>query len=219
MEFLASSVDTSLAAADWQRWLEEYGAEPARFGASTEPLEAGERDRRVPGHHHEPEDPTRAETVAQPVKVDNELYVRDYGRCVLCYKCVEACGTDAQHTFAIAVAGRGFDARISTEYAVPLDASACVYCGNCIGVCPTGALMFKSEHDMRAAGTWDEERQAVTNTICPYCGVGCELEVHVQDNAIVKVTSPMDQDITNGHLCIKGRFGFQYVQRRKKDRT
>jgi len=65
----------------------------------------------------------------------------------------------------------------------------------------------------------DEERQAVTNTICPYCGVGCELEVHVQDNAIVKVTSPMDQDITNGHLCIKGRFGFQYVQRRKKDRT
>jgi len=79
--------------------------------------------------------------------------------------------------------------------------------------------MFKSEHDMRAAGTWDEERQAVTNTICPYCGVGCELEVHVQDNAIVKVTSPMDQDITNGHLCIKGRFGFQYVQRRKKDRT
>jgi len=80
-------------------------------------------------------------------------------------------------------------------------------------------LMFKSEHDMRAAGTWDEERQAVTNTICPYCGVGCELEVHVQDNAIVKVTSPMDQDITNGHLCIKGRFGFQYVQRRKKDRT
>ena len=58
----------------------------------------------------------------QPVKVDNELYVRDYARCVLCYKCVEACGTDAQHTFAIAVAGRGFDARISTEYAVPLHA-------------------------------------------------------------------------------------------------
>lgn len=79
--------------------------------------------------------------------------------------------------------------------------------------------MFKSEHDMRAAGTWDEERQVVTNTICPYCGVGCELEVHVQDNAIVKVSSPMDQDITNGHLCIKGRFGFQYVQRRKRDRN
>jgi predicted molibdopterin-dependent oxidoreductase YjgC len=218
IEFLASSVDTSLTSPDWRRWQDAYGADPGRFGASTEPSGAGERDRREPGHHHVPEDPARAETVAQPVKVDNELYVRDYAKCVLCYKCVEACGTDAQHTFAIAVAGRGFDARISTEYAVPLDESACVYCGNCIGVCPTGALMFTSEHDMRAAGTWDEEQQTVTNTICPYCGVGCELEVHVQDNAIVKVTSPTDQQITNGHLCIKGRFGFQYVQRRRRDR-
>ena len=87
------------------------------------------------------------------MKVDNELYVRDYSRCILCYKCVEACGVDAQNTFAIAVAGRGFDARISTEYAVGLDESACVYCGNCIGVCPTGALMFTSEHERREAGT------------------------------------------------------------------
>ena len=217
MEFLASSVDTGLASEDWHRWQREYEADPERFGAAAPEMDAGERDAKEPGHHHPPLDATLAETVAQPVKVDNDLYVRDYGRCVLCYKCVEACGTDAQHTFAIAVAGRGFDARISTEYAVPLDASACVYCGNCIGVCPTGALMFKSEHDMRAAGTWDEERQTVTNTICPYCGVGCELEVHVQDNEIVKVTSPTDQQITSGHLCIKGRFGFRYVQRRRRD--
>jgi predicted molibdopterin-dependent oxidoreductase YjgC len=218
MEFLASSVDTSLASNEWQRWQLAYEADPDRFGAAMPPMEAGDRDAREPGHHHVPPDPTLAETVEQPVKVDNDLYVRDYARCVLCYKCVEACGTDAQHTFAIAVAGRGFDARISTEYSVPLDASACVYCGNCIGVCPTGALMFKSEYDMRAAGTWDEEGQSVTNTICPYCGVGCELEVHVQDNAIVKVTSPADQEVTSGHLCIKGRFGFQYVQRRRRDR-
>ena len=61
----------------------------------------------------------------QPAKVDNDLFVRDYGKCILCYKCVEACGTDAQNTFAIAVAGRGFDARISTEHAVPLTSSAC----------------------------------------------------------------------------------------------
>jgi predicted molibdopterin-dependent oxidoreductase YjgC len=216
MELLGSSVDTSLANDDWHRWAGAYGAEPDRFGAPMEPLAAGERDVKEVGHHHDP-DPSVAETVAQPVKVDNELYVRDYGRCVLCYKCVEACGADAQHTFAIAVAGRGFDARISTEYAVPLDASACVYCGNCIGVCPTGALMFTSEFDMRAAGTWDEDAQTVTNTICPYCGVGCELEVHVQDNEIVKVSSPSDHSVTAGHLCVKGRFGFQYVQRRKRD--
>jgi NADP-reducing hydrogenase subunit HndD len=216
MELLGSSVDTSLADDDWHRWVDAYGAEPARFGGPMEPLAAGARDEKAVGHHHDP-DPSVAETVAQPVKLDNELYIRDYGRCVLCYKCVEACGTDAQHTFAIAVAGRGFDARISTEYAVPLGASACVYCGNCIGVCPTGALMFTSEFDMRQAGTWDEDAQRVTNTICPYCGVGCELEVHVQDNEIVKVTSPADHSVTAGHLCVKGRFGFQYVQRRKRD--
>ena len=64
--------------------------------------------------------------------------MRDYAKCILCYKCVEACGVDAQNTFAIAVAGRGFDARISTEWNVGLPDSACVYCGNCIGVCPTG---------------------------------------------------------------------------------
>ncbi|MEP7059121.1 MAG: 2Fe-2S iron-sulfur cluster-binding protein [Actinomycetota bacterium] len=215
MEFLASSVDTSLANQDWQRWMQEYGTKPDRFGTAMESLETEERDHKDPGHHHDPAIDA-AETVAQPVKIDNDLYVRDYSRCVLCYKCVEACGTDAQNTFAIAVAGRGFDARISTEYAVTLDQSACVYCGNCIGVCPTGALMFTSEYNMRAAGTWDESAQKVTATICPYCGVGCELELHVQDNAIVKVTSPSDHYVTNGHLCIKGRFGFQFVQRRKR---
>ena len=90
-----------------------------------------------------------------------------------------------------------------------------MYCGNCIGVCPTGALMFTSEHDKREDGTWDETQQTVVDTICPYCGVGCELELHVQDNEIVKVTSPWDNTITNGHLCIKGRFGFAFVQARK----
>jgi predicted molibdopterin-dependent oxidoreductase YjgC len=76
--------------------------------------------------------------------------------------------------------------------------------------------MFRSEHDMRAAGTWDESRQTLTDSICPYCGVGCQLELHVQDNDIVKVTSPLDNSITSGHLCVKGRFGFQFVQRRQR---
>ena len=129
---------------------------------------------------------------------------------------MEACGTDAQNTFAIAVAGRGFDARISTEFATPLPDSACVYCGNCIGVCPTGALMFRSEHEMRQAGTWEEDKQTQTDTICPYCGVGCTLTLHVQDNQIVKVTSPLDHDVGHGHLCIKGRFGWQFVQNRPR---
>jgi len=196
IELLGSSVDTSLAGpaapdGDLARYAERYGADPTRFGAD-------------------------AETVAQPVKVDNDLYVRDYARCILCYKCVEACGEDAQNTFAIAVAGRGFDARISTEFDVTLPESACVYCGNCIAVCPTGALMFRSEHEMRAAGTWQPEAQTATDTICPYCGVGCTLTLHVQDNTIVKVSSPLESSVTHGHLCVKGRFGFEFVQVRPK---
>jgi len=192
LELLASSVDVTLAgprAPDGTiaAWMERYEADPGRFGED-------------------------AATVSQPVTVDNELYVRDYAKCILCYKCVEACGVDAQNTFAIAVAGRGFDAHIATEYEVPLPESACVYCGNCIGVCPTGALMSRREHDLRADGTWDEGRQSVTSTICPYCGVGCVLDVHVQDGAIVKVDSPLDSSVTSGHLCIKGRFGFDFVR-------
>lgn len=195
-ELLGSSVDLSTADPRYLADMEKYGAAPARLAPT--------------GHsgHGAPA------TVQQPVKIDNDLYVRDYSKCVLCYKCVEACGTDAQHTFAIAVAGRGFGTTISTEFDIGLPDSACVYCGNCIGVCPTGALMFKSEYDMRAAGTWDQSKQTETDTICPYCGVGCTLSLHVQDNTIVKVTSPHDHEVTHGHLCIKGRFGWQFVQNR-----
>jgi predicted molibdopterin-dependent oxidoreductase YjgC len=210
LELLASSVDLSTAPG-LDRLMARYGARADRYGPPAPPAAAGERDARDPGHHHA-SDGAHAETVAQPVKIDNDLYVRDYAKCILCYKCVEACGVDAQHTFAIAVAGRGFDARISTEADVPLPDSACVYCGNCIGVCPTGALMFKREHDMRAAGTWDPFRQHVTDTICPYCGVGCTLSLHVQDNRIVRVMSPADVSVTHGHLCIKGRFGVTFVE-------
>ena len=185
-ELLASSVDLSTTprVADW---MSEYGAHPERHGG---------------------------ETVQQPVKVDNDLYVRDYAKCILCYKCVDACGEQWQNTFAIAIAGRGFGARVSTEFDAVLPDSACVYCGNCVEVCPTGALMFKSEHDMRAEGTWAPDRQTTTTTVCSYCGVGCNLELHVQDNTIVKVTSPHEHPITSGNLCVKGRFGFQFVQNR-----
>ena len=190
LEFLASSVDVSTAPS-LQIYMQRYDADPRRFGS--------------PVTH-----------AAEPPKIDNELYVRDYAKCILCYKCVEACGADAQNTFAIGVAGRGFSAHIAAEFDVPLPESACVYCGNCIGVCPTGALMFKSEYDMRNAGTWNEPHQVRTDTICPYCGVGCTLTVHAQDGHIVRVTSPLDHSVTRGHLCIKGRFGWQFVDIREK---
>ncbi len=209
LEFLASSVDVSTAPT-LKYYMQHYEARPERFGPQVSHASAANGELSRPGHH-DPPDGSSATAVLQPAKLDNDLYVRDYGKCILCYKCVEACGVDAQNTFAISVAGRGFDARISTEYSVPLPDSACVYCGNCIGVCPTGALMFMSEYEKRRAGTWDESKQTRTDTICPYCGVGCTLTLHVQENRIVKVTSPLDQDVTRGHLCIKGRFGWQFV--------
>jgi predicted molibdopterin-dependent oxidoreductase YjgC len=188
LELLGSSVDLSTAPAALE-YIERYDADTARFGPD-------------------------AATVAQDVKIDNDLYVRDYSKCILCYRCTSACGTDHQNTFAIAVAGRGFDAHIATEFDVTLPESACVYCGNCIAVCPTGALMSKAEYDRRQAGTWDAEGEEVVRTVCPYCGVGCNVELHVQGHEIVNVTSPADHDVTQGNLCVKGRFGWQFVQNR-----
>jgi NADP-reducing hydrogenase subunit HndD len=189
LEFLGSGVDLSQST-DLVQWIEHYGADVARYDQTE----------------------VAAERIYEEPKIQDDLYIRDYDKCVLCYKCVEACGDDAQYTFAIAVSGRGFDARISTEFDVALPDSACVYCGNCIGVCPTGAIQFKTEFDMREAGNWRPDEQSVTTTVCSFCGVGCNLELHTQDDKIVKVTSPADHSVTNGHLCIKGRFGWQYVQ-------
>jgi len=193
LELLASSVDTSTAP-DLRRYLTEYQGDPARFG-------------------------TDVRVVDEPLRDDNELYVRAYDKCILCYKCVQACGEGAQFTFALSVAGRGFSARIETGADTPLLDSRCVFCGNCVAVCPTGALMPSIEHRMRRTGDWDESRQHVAETVCPYCGVGCAVELHVQDNRIVKVTSPSDHEVTHGNLCVKGRFGFTYVRPDSPTRT
>ena len=183
LELLGSNVDLSTTPGV-DGWNARYGAKPERWGFP------------------EP----------QPVKRDNDLYVRDYAKCILCYKCVDACGEQWQSTFAISVVGRGADAHISAEWDADLPDSACVYCGNCVAVCPTGALMGTIEFDLRARSEWAADRQVQTDTICTYCGVGCPLTLHVQDNRIVKVTSPSDHSVTHGNLCIKGRFGFGHVQ-------
>lgn len=184
LEFLGSAVDLSQAPG-LVELMAEYGAEPARLAGGAVPY--------------------------RPEVVDNRLFVRAMERCVLCYRCVSACGEDAQWTFAIGVAGRGFDARVSTEFDGGMPESACVFCGNCVGVCPTNALQPRSEYELRAAGLWREDEQAITSTICAYCGVGCPLDLHVQDNRIVKVTSPVDSGVTAGNLCVKGRYGYEFV--------
>jgi len=192
LELLQSSVDTGTSPS-LLRYAARYGAQPERLAGGA--------------------------TVAQPVRAgDNWLYVRDYSKCILCYKCVEACGHDVQKTFAIAVAGRGFDAHIDTGFDVPLGDSPCVYCGNCVAVCPTGALMGRTEWDMRQQGAWDEAAQTQVDTTCPYCGVGCQLRLHVQDNQIVKVSSPREHPVTRGFLCVKGRFGYGFMSGGSKRR-
>ncbi|MFQ3315414.1 MAG: putative molibdopterin-dependent oxidoreductase YjgC [Candidatus Poriferisodalaceae bacterium] len=184
LEFLATANDLSQAP-EITNLFDDYGVDIDRY-----------------------ESPTR---ISAEVKIQDELYVRDYSKCILCYKCVDACGEQAQNTFAIAFSGRGYGTQVSTEFDVELPESDCVYCGNCVAVCPTNALQFKTEFDLRDASNWRPEDQTVTTTVCSYCGVGCNLELHTQDNQIVKVTSPTDHDVTNGNLCIKGRFGWEYV--------
>ena len=193
-ELLQSSTDASLAP-ELQRYAAEYGARPQRW----EPFRQGDASPRP------------------APKLDNELYVRDLDRCILCYRCVRACGAEVQNTFAIAVAGRGLGARIDPGFDLSLPESACVFCGNCVAVCPTEALVPRTQFEMRRAGTWDESRQRVVTTVCPYCGVGCKLELHVQDNRIVRVTAPLDDPITRGFLCVKGRFGWTYVHAGSRD--
>lgn len=192
LELLGSASELDRSGDQLDSWMRAAKAEAGRFGPN-------------------------AATVATPPKIEDDLYVRDYGRCILCYRCVDACGVEHQNTFAITVAGRGFDAHIATEFDVALPDSACVYCGNCIAVCPTGALVGRVEFDMREDDTWDESRQEVTRTVCFYCGVGCNLDLHTQEGNIVSVTSPHDHDVTLGNLCIKGRFGWSFVSSGKDD--
>ena len=196
--------------------VEAYGVDPDRLRAVSEPGIESESGAAVSGgpanadSHVQTDGPSSR--VAVPVKVEDALFVRDYDRCVLCYRCTQACGEDHQFTFAIAVAGRGSNAHIATEFDVPLPDSACVYCGNCIAVCPTGALIPTTEFELRESGEWDPSRQTSTTTVCAFCGVGCNLDLRAQDGAVIAARSPHEHDITLGNLCVKGRFGWQHIE-------
>jgi NADH dehydrogenase/NADH:ubiquinone oxidoreductase subunit G len=129
LEMLASTVDLS-EAPEIQTMFADVQADPDRF-----PL-AGRR---------EPE----------PID-DNSMYVRDYAKCILCWRCVQVCAEDAQYTYAINFSGRGYQTQISTFFDVPMPESTCVFCGQCVGVCPTGALKPKRQWLMELGYTPDE---------------------------------------------------------------
>src|SRR5512134_1000644 len=118
LEMLASTMDLS-EAADIQAMMTEYGAEVDRF--------------------------PDAERREIPVKDDNPMYVRDYSKCLLCWRCVQVCADDAQYTYAINFEGRGYETQIGTFFDRSIPETTCVLCGQCVGVCPTGALKPKRE--------------------------------------------------------------------------
>ncbi|MEW6088431.1 MAG: formate dehydrogenase subunit alpha [bacterium] len=130
------------------------------------------------------------------------LVERDMSKCILCKKCVRAC-SEMQGVNAIAFSRRGFKTEMGTFFGRGLD---CEFCGRCVSVCPTGALANKlSKH---AARPWELKE---VSTICSYCGCGCSMTLNVKDNKIVKVTAKEGQGINNGNLCVKGRYGYTYV--------
>ncbi len=97
-----------------------------------------------------------AEPRHPPLIDDNPMYIRDYAKCVLCWRCVQVCAEDAQYTYAINFKGRGYETQISTFYEVAMPESTCVFCGQCIGVCPTGALKFKRQYLLEVGYRMDE---------------------------------------------------------------
>jgi len=122
--------------------------------------------------------------------------------CIHCTRCVRAC-REVQVNDVIGMAGRGSHNKIVFDFDDPMGDSTCVACGECVQACPTGALMPAGE-------VGKIEADKVVESVCPYCGVGCQLTFHVKDNRILRVDGA-DGIANKGRLCVKGRFGFDYV--------
>jgi NADH dehydrogenase/NADH:ubiquinone oxidoreductase subunit G len=131
----------------------------------------------------------------------NPFIERDMEKCILCGKCVRVCD-EVQGVGAIDIAHRGFVAKVSTPFGKDLD---CEFCGQCVSICPTGALVGK-----QSLGRGRQKDVAEVDTICPYCGCGCNLTLHVSRNEVVRVSSRRNT-INEGWLCVKGRFGQGYL--------
>lgn len=137
----------------------------------------------------------------------NPFIVRDYDLCISCYRCVRVCA-EQEGDYAISVRDRGFDTQITTEFGGLLEDSACTFCGQCVQTCPTGALADRKA--LRGTDLPGELRK--TRTICPYCGVGCSVDLITKGEKIVGVQPAMDGPANHGALCVKGQFAYDFVQ-------
>ena len=139
------------------------------------------------------------------VRDDDPFIVRDYNKCIVCGRCVYVCN-EIQYDKAISIGDRGFPATIATAFDRPLQETTCVSCGRCISVCPVGALTEKQR--IGKGREWELTSEC---TICPYCGCGCTLEMHTKDGKLIKVTTPEKNTVNNGNLCVKGKFGTEFI--------
>ena len=148
---------------------------------------------------------------------ENPFILRDYELCISCYRCVRVCA-EQEGDHAINVMNRGFHTQITTEFDGLLKDSACTFCGQCIQTCPTGALGDKKA--LRHADVTETQRGVPTTlhdiektrTICPYCGVGCSVDILTKNEKIVGIHPAMDGPANEGALCVKGQFAYDFVQ-------
>ena len=135
---------------------------------------------------------------------DSHPYIRvDMARCIYCDRCVRICA-ELQGQFIWSMRNRGEETAIVAGAGVPFGQSGCVSCGACADTCPTGALEDKQAADRKPATSW-------VRTVCPYCGTGCEMSVGAEDGHVVAIKPVMDTPVSRGHLCVKGRYAFDFV--------
>src|SRR5579871_5900420 len=132
--------------------------------------------------------------------------------CIHCNLCVRAC-REVQVNDVIGMAGRGHGEKIVFDFDDPMGASTCVACGECVQACPTGALMPATVVD--ANNVFTDEADRKVDSVCPYCGVGCQLTYHIKDDKLLYVTG-RNGPANENRLCVKGRFGFDYVHNRQR---
>lgn len=135
-------------------------------------------------------------------KDQNPFIEREMQKCILCGRCIKVCD-EVQGVGAIEIAHKGFEAKVTTAFDKDLD---CEFCGQCVMVCPTGALSAKQ---WGTKGRYWKIKQV--DSICPFCGVGCGITLHVKNNKVIRVTSRFNTGVNDGLLCVKGRFGYSFI--------